>query len=483
MVQLGIYEKRRIIIGVWIVTWLTIGVTFLVLSLKTNANTWEYYEGDSSFPQPRDAHTAVVFSDEMYIFGGLLTPETGELANDLWKYEIGDKKWKKIFSSCDIEPRYAHSAIMYNKYMVIFNGNTGAGPINDMWTINLKNTSDVELVVQGNQGPINMVGHSAISYQNSMIVFGGSLSIYNCATYNFETGVWTNCTKGSSQPQPRTFHACASHGSDMYIFGGKTSTGAIYDMWRLDLTQLTWHSIALQGAPDLVYPLTASTIHNTIYIIGFYTIYNDNTMYSFFPDQIDPSAQWQEVKYAHGSDDFSNAMIQYCSHTSYNNDYLILFAGSDTNHLWRYNIGTSHYDIYFVLTVVGFVLGGLMVAIVVFYFTCQLCCHEDRIATPTAASAMKPQAMTATRRTAERESVVIHTPIIISGPKKSRGSVASSYQERASYQERQSYSDRNSYKPKRYYDRRMPNQSVERSNSQDSVRSDKQVLLDDPTIV
>jgi N-acetylneuraminic acid mutarotase len=57
----------------------------------------------------------------MYVFGG--KNEDSEKLNDLWVYNIADKKWVEINAEGEIPfERSGHSSDVYEDYLVIFGG-------------------------------------------------------------------------------------------------------------------------------------------------------------------------------------------------------------------------------------------------------------------------------------------------------------------------------------------------------------------------
>jgi hypothetical protein len=97
---------------------------------------------NSNPPTPRYHHSAVVYKDSMFVFGGY----TGNLnsntnlcnKNDLNEYKISSGTWNTWITDCNGPvPRAAHGAVVYDHKMVIFAGYDGNSRLNDMWEIKL----------------------------------------------------------------------------------------------------------------------------------------------------------------------------------------------------------------------------------------------------------------------------------------------------------------------------------------------------------
>ncbi len=72
-------------------------------------------------PCPRSGHSASIYNGNMYVFGG--KDENSEKLNDLWVYNIADKRWVEIEADGEIPfERSGHSSDIYEDYLVIFGG-------------------------------------------------------------------------------------------------------------------------------------------------------------------------------------------------------------------------------------------------------------------------------------------------------------------------------------------------------------------------
>ncbi|KAJ4458739.1 putative 60S ribosomal protein L5 [Paratrimastix pyriformis] len=113
------------------------------------ADLWEY-DFDRNIwdcvaiagPQPacRSSHTAVVYRSHMYLFGGY--GAKGAL-NDLYAYNFETRTWRQIVAQQPASevptPRRRHSAIVFEDQMYIFGGDdtsAGTSRLNDTYTFN-----------------------------------------------------------------------------------------------------------------------------------------------------------------------------------------------------------------------------------------------------------------------------------------------------------------------------------------------------------
>jgi len=75
-------------------------------------------EGDLS----RSCHTAQVFENKMYVFGGLNAEN--KATNELWSLDLNDFKWTKCLQKGDVPSAHCEnaSALIGNKMCIFGNG-------------------------------------------------------------------------------------------------------------------------------------------------------------------------------------------------------------------------------------------------------------------------------------------------------------------------------------------------------------------------
>eukprot|EP00899_Mesostigma_viride_P017129 jgi/Mesvir1/25417/Mv14217-RA.1 len=102
--------------------------------------------------------------------------------------------------------------------------------------------------------PPPLLGHGAAAVQrdgsDSLVIFGGreggplGLGKESGSLFIFDTkaGAWSSPTVSGAPPPPRSYHAMASVGPRVYIFGGCGKEGRLNDLFCLDTstTPMTW---------------------------------------------------------------------------------------------------------------------------------------------------------------------------------------------------------------------------------------------------
>lgn len=109
------------------------------LQLSSTSNSLEWTKDtastdlDSSFPSARAEAGAVVYQDQMLVFGGIMYDNNVEKAsrdnNELWSYDLGSCLWTKVAPLGTARPpnRFSHSVSLMNDgsgvpYLVVFSG-------------------------------------------------------------------------------------------------------------------------------------------------------------------------------------------------------------------------------------------------------------------------------------------------------------------------------------------------------------------------
>lgn len=103
--------------------------------------------GAGTPPTPRHSHSAVVYEDSMYVFGGY----DGHYRNDFYRFNFGTNAWTQI----NLKPngngvwpksRYRTSTTVYKDMMFLFGGHDGARQLNDFYCFNFSNVAIINLI-------------------------------------------------------------------------------------------------------------------------------------------------------------------------------------------------------------------------------------------------------------------------------------------------------------------------------------------------
>ena len=111
---------------------------------RTEVGAWTSISSPNS-PPPRCGHQAVAVKDHMYIFGGEFTAASGldfHHYRDLWCLELKTKKWEKIVTKTGPSPRSGHRMVVWKNCILLFGGFYEAYKdtryFNDLWLFDMR---------------------------------------------------------------------------------------------------------------------------------------------------------------------------------------------------------------------------------------------------------------------------------------------------------------------------------------------------------
>ncbi len=211
-------------------------------------------------PDPRYHHSAVVFMDSMFVFGGY----TGDIysnsnlrnKNDLFEYKFTTSQWidweDRI--SGELPPaRSAHGAAIYNNCLWIFAGYDGHTRLNDMWCIDLTSSQPVwEQIEQKGDSPPTCCNFPVAVFDDEMYVFSGQsgAKITNkLYQFRFEERRWVrirteHLVQASAPPQRRYGHTMVAYKRSLYVYGGGAADGILdNEVHCFDVDSRTWNVI------------------------------------------------------------------------------------------------------------------------------------------------------------------------------------------------------------------------------------------------
>ncbi|XP_020368423.2 rab9 effector protein with kelch motifs [Rhincodon typus] len=196
-------------------------------------------------------HSAVVFHQELFVFGGLLcrAPLTTEsCSNTLYIFNAEHEIWyQPIVVGERPLPRYSHSGTLLADKLVLFGGSRSRVFLNDLHVLDLGFMEYIN--IQGRAPPPPRCCHAAIPLcDNKVLISGGhnlSGALQDLFIFNIETYSWSSLSHPTLCSVPRTGHSLlylnschSSTGSchTLLVFGGSDNAGKFYcDTVRVDV--------------------------------------------------------------------------------------------------------------------------------------------------------------------------------------------------------------------------------------------------------
>lgn len=188
---------------------------------------------NTAFPK---RNCSFLFADgQMYIFGGF-DEEVEHYCQSVYILDLTKMVWKSLRTTEEFPPHSDfHTAVVYDQKMYIFGGRGDkSGPYHtqeevyfqDLMYLDLTNHKWHKPKCTGDV-PVGRRSHSAFVYEDYLYIFGGYNAIVN-EHYNhlyrlcFKTNKWEEVTPLGTPPCVRRRQACIVVDDRMFLFGGTT---------------------------------------------------------------------------------------------------------------------------------------------------------------------------------------------------------------------------------------------------------------------
>jgi len=140
-------------------------------------NKWSVVKSTGSTPFKRRAHCAVVNKDAMYLFGGFDSEQDPDYFNQLHKFHFGTKEWSEVPLSGDVPSgRSRCSMVEYNNKLYLFGGWDRKTHFNHLYEIDTEEQTSKLLHNNSSQFIDGIGQHTCVVYKDWMVVFGGYIA-------------------------------------------------------------------------------------------------------------------------------------------------------------------------------------------------------------------------------------------------------------------------------------------------------------------
>lgn len=189
-------------------------------------------------------HSAVTWQNKLYIFAG--EPLIDKL---LYQFDIASRKWILVETTGDrVVARQGHSAVVYKNSMYIYGGISREGRVPHLARFDFLKNKWTSVVGKNEPAPTD--GHAAVVYGNAMIKFGGQKArgenTNETYEFNFENDTWSLLCNGEQKyaPQPRKYIPSVLFRGALWVFGGElssmTMSFSLFEMFEFQIMNKMW---------------------------------------------------------------------------------------------------------------------------------------------------------------------------------------------------------------------------------------------------
>lgn len=212
-------------------------------------------------PSKRRAHTACLYKNGIYIFGG---GDGVRALNDIWRLDVSDPhkmSWKLISgpsnggsqksssapnSATDLtrpKARGYHTANMVGSKLIIYGGSDGGECFNDVWVYDVEHPN----VWRAVHIPVTFrrLSHTATIVGSYLFVIGGhdgNEYSNDVLLLNLVTMTWDRRRVYGLPPSGRGYHGTVLHDSRLIVIGGFDGSEVFGDVWILELAVHAYYS-------------------------------------------------------------------------------------------------------------------------------------------------------------------------------------------------------------------------------------------------
>ncbi|KXN82385.1 Host cell factor 2 [Leucoagaricus sp. SymC.cos] len=221
-----------------------------IYCLDVETMQWTHPECQGDIPPPSRAHSATLVDRKIVFIGG----GHGSIYYDtVYILDTSLRRWSRPIIAPGPTPphRRAHTAVLYGNKIWVFGGGNGMVALDDVWTLDVNGsvTMNWELVeTKGVKKPGPRGYHTANLVGNIMVVIGGSDgkdSFDELWTLDLDTRIWTHIK--TNMPYKRLAHSSTQIGSYLFIYGGHDSTEYTSELVLLNLVSLQYETRTVYG--------------------------------------------------------------------------------------------------------------------------------------------------------------------------------------------------------------------------------------------
>ncbi|MFO7650782.1 MAG: kelch repeat-containing protein, partial [bacterium] len=228
---------------------------------NTGPRGWRLLSPSGTPPAGRADHVFVYDPDgqRMLLFAG--SPGRYLVTNDVWQLGLvrGSESWQRLTPSGAAPAARAYAMAVYHpgrRSLIVYGGWSGSTQLGDVWELQLDSLVWRQLSPSGTPPSARYDAACCLDQaEDRMVVFGGRsggtfLSDLWALDLTPGSEQWTQLNQAGQVPSGRCGFAYAADaaGSELYIAAGWDAYDFFSDLYRLDVTTLTWTQVSAGGA-------------------------------------------------------------------------------------------------------------------------------------------------------------------------------------------------------------------------------------------
>lgn len=234
-------------------------------------------------PSPRVGHASAIVSSVLIVWGGdtktdPLSDQSEKQDDGLYLLNLVSREWTRVSMHGPAPAgRYGHAVTMVGTKFFVFGGQVDGEFLNDLWSFDL-NTLRTQTAWElcqpvGAARPAHRTGHACVTYQDRIIVFGGTDGQYHYNdtwSYDTNTKTWSELQCIGFIPSPREGHAAAVVDDVIYIFGGRGVDGKdLGDLAAFKMSNQRWYMFQNMGpAPSGRSGHAMASMGTRVFVLG-----------------------------------------------------------------------------------------------------------------------------------------------------------------------------------------------------------------------
>lgn len=246
--------------------------------LDADSYHWSKPHVVGDIPSPLRAMTCTAVGKKLIVFGGGDGPA---YYNDVYVLDTLNFRWSKPRIIGDRVPskRRAHTACLYKNGIYVFGGGDGIRALNDIWRLDVSDMNKMSWRIVSSGGEKSSSGdlkpkargyHTANMVGGKLIIFGGSDGgecFDDVWVYDVDGQTW----RSVSIPQTfrRLSHTATIVGSYLFVVGGHDGSEYSNDVLLLNLVNMTWDKRRVYGLPPSGRGYHGAVLHDSrLVVIG-----------------------------------------------------------------------------------------------------------------------------------------------------------------------------------------------------------------------